>query len=93
MDQFEHCGAIELLIVLDSATNNLAGGISSFTSLATQIGLGWEDQETSFYYAWDDISSAWATEDAELLGKGLGLLVSQIVKFESKSSVEVSPTG
>jgi hypothetical protein len=37
---------------------------------------------------------AWGTENYEELGKGLGLLVSQAIKFESSGvKVEVSPTN
>jgi hypothetical protein len=43
MDQLDNCKGSEILIVLDSAMNNVSGLASSFSSLATQIGLGWEN--------------------------------------------------
>lgn len=94
MDQFEVCGISELLIVLDGALNDIPRTSSSLTSLGTQIALGWENGDTSVWLAVADIQSNVGTENYEDLGKGLGLLISQILKFEAPGAVvQVSPTG
>ena len=94
MEQFEVCGVNEFLIVLDGASSDLPRTMSALSSLGTQIVLGWENGDTAIYYSVKDLTDKWGTEDYEGLGKGLGLLVSQILKFEAPAAViEVKPTG
>ena len=93
MDQFENCGINEFLIVIDSALNNIPQTVSAFNSAATQVVLGYETKDTSIYYAIDDITAAAGTEDWQALGQGVGLLISQILKYEAPGAViQVSPT-
>ena len=87
MDEFEKCGINEFLIVIDGALNNTPQIFSALNSAGTQLALGWENQDTSIYYAFEDIMGAVAAEDMESLGKGLGLLVSQILKYEAPGVV------
>ena len=87
MDEFEACGINEFLIVIDGALNNTPQIFSAVNSAITQIALGWENKDTSIYYAVDDIMGAVAKEDMESLGMGVGLLVSQILKYEAPGVV------
>ena len=50
--------------------------------------------EPFIFYAVAEIQSNVGTENYEDLGMGLGLLLSQIIKFEAPgASVEVAPTS
>merc|ERR1712038_278546 len=92
MEQLEACGGNELLIKLDAATNNLSNFIAGSANMATQYGLGQENEDTSLFYATADISAAFGTSDFETLGEGTGLLTSQFIKFEAPdATIEVSP--
>ena len=94
MEQLEACGGNELLIKLDAATNNLSNFVGGTVNMATQFGLGYEDHDTSYFMAIDNISSAFGTADFETLGEGTGLLTSQFIKFEAPAAtIEVSPTS
>ena len=55
MDEFEKCGVNEFLIVLDGALNNIPQTSAAFSSTATQLALGFENKDTSIYYALADI--------------------------------------
>ena len=68
MDEFEKCGVNEFLIVLDGALNNIPQTVSAFNSAATQIALGYENSDTSIYYAVADITEAFGSDDMEGLG-------------------------
>lgn len=94
MEEFENCGVNEFLIVLDGALNNMPQFSAALSSTATQLALGWENQDTSIYYAIADIQEAFENEDMVSLGEGTGLLISQILKYEAPGAViEVQPTG
>ena len=94
MDEFENCGVNEFLIVLDGALNNIPQTTSALTSAATQLALGYENQDTSLYIGIADIQTAFANDDMEGVGEGLGLLVSQILKYEAPGAViQVQPTN
>ena len=94
MDEFEKCGVNEFLIVLDGALNNIPQTTSALTSAATQLALGYENQDTSLYIGIADIQTAFANDDMEGVGEGLGLLVSQILKYEAPGAViQVQPTN
>ena len=94
MEEFEKCGVNEFLIVFDGALTNLPQTAAAFSSAGTQLVLGYENQDTSIYYAMKDIQDAFEQDDMVRLGKGCGLLASQILKYEAPGAViEVSPTG
>ena len=94
MDEFEKCGVNEFLIVADGALNNMAQTSSALTSLATQLALGYENQDTSIYIALKEINDARAASNMEALGEGVGLLLGQILKFEAPDNkIEVQPTN
>ena len=94
MEQFENCGVNEFLIVIDGALNNIPQTVSAINSTATQIALGYEKHDTSIYFAFDDLAASYQVDDMVALGEGLGLLVSQILKYEAPGAViEVSPTS
>ena len=94
MAQFEHCGVNQFMIQFDNAANNLPQTAAAGATTVTQAIEGWERQDSSLYYAVDDIKKNWGTENYEGLGMGLGLLMSQILKFEAPAAVvEVRPTN
>ena len=93
MDEFEECGVNEFLIVLDGALNNIPQTTSALTSAATQLALGYENQDTSLYIGIADIQTAFANDDMVGVGQGAGLLISQILKYEAPGAViDVQPT-
>ena len=94
MDQFEQCGVIEFLTVFDAAASKLPQTMSAFASFGTQIGLGWETHDTSAWLAFAEIQEAYENNDQEEWAQGMGLLISQILKFQADgASVDVAPTG
>lgn len=94
MDEFEKCGINEFLIVADGALNNIPQTTSALTSLATQLALGYENQDTSIYIAMADINAARSASNMEELGEGVGLLLGQILKYEAPDTrIEVQPTS
>eukprot|EP00353_Schmidingerella_taraikaensis_P003540 CAMPEP_0185581678 /NCGR_PEP_ID=MMETSP0434-20130131/18708_1 /TAXON_ID=626734 ORGANISM="Favella taraikaensis, Strain Fe Narragansett Bay" /NCGR_SAMPLE_ID=MMETSP0434 /ASSEMBLY_ACC=CAM_ASM_000379 /LENGTH=71 /DNA_ID=CAMNT_0028200271 /DNA_START=305 /DNA_END=520 /DNA_ORIENTATION=+ len=42
MDQFDSCGAQQLMMVLDSGLSNTPATIGSFLSAGTQTAIGWD---------------------------------------------------
>ena len=76
VEQFDSCGVNEIMIVLDNAANNLPATIAGFNVILTQVTTGWTDQDTSIYYALDNIKKTAHNADKTELGKGLGLLIS-----------------
>ena len=94
VEQFEYCGVNEFLISLDGAANNIPATVAGFNVIATQVITGWNTEDTSIYYALANIKKTAHLHDKTELGKGLGLLVSQILKFEAPAAkVEVVPAG
>ena len=76
VEQFDKCGVNEILIVLDNATNNMPATIAGLNVTLTQVATGWNDEDTSIYYALANIRKHAHQPDKTELGKGLGLLVS-----------------
>ena len=57
------------------------------SNFGTQVGVGWTNSDTAVYYAFDSIKHGFNTGDNEELGKGMGLLLSQLLKFEAPAAV------
>ena len=98
MEQLENCGGNDLLIKFDTATNKIQNFIAGSGNFATQIGIGLENRDQAIFYAIDELRASGGAQassaDWEKRGKGLGLLVSQFIKFEAPDAVvEVSPTS
>lgn len=55
MDQFEQCGVVEFLTVFDNAASRIPQMSAAFASFGTQVGLGWEEHDTSAWLAFADI--------------------------------------
>ena len=79
---------------MDNAANNIPATVAGFNVTITQLSTGWKDQDTSIYKSLKIMEDNLHVADKTELGKGLGLLVSQILKFEApNASVDVEPTG
>ena len=93
MDQFDKCGAVQLMQVLDSGLSNLPATIGSFLSTGTQTAIGWSDRDTAIFIAKDEITLAYKYANWEGVGQGVMLGLSQILKYEAPAAaVEVAPT-
>ena len=86
MDQFEQCGVVEFLTVFDNAASKLPQMTSAFATFGTQVGLGWETHDTSAWLAFADIQEAYDANNQEEWAEGVGLLVSQILKFQADAA-------
>ena len=67
---------------------------AAFSTFGTQIYLGMDEKDTSAWLAYDEIETAYNAKNQEDFAEGMGLLVSQILKFEADAaSVDVAPTS
>ena len=93
MAQFEDCGAVQFMQVLDSGLSNLPATVGSFLSAGTQTAIGWSKEDTALFIAKKEIQTSFEKADWEGVGKGTLLGISQILKFEAPAaSIDVSPT-
>ena len=95
-DEMEKCGGNEFLIVMDNFSNRWKDATGGAMSLATQIGTGWKNRDSSFWIAWDTMIKDRGTTDYSYknLGEGVILLFSQIIKFDGPAlKPEVAPTN
>ena len=96
MAELDACGGNEFNIVMDNFSNRWKDATAGGFSLATQLGTGWKNRDSSFWIAYDTMTRNRGTElyNYKDLGEGLIMMLSQIVKFEGPAiTVEVAPTN
>ena len=93
--QLESCDYIQFLIALDGMLSNIPQASAAFVNLATQIGTGYENQDTSIYIAVNKIQEGIDDNNNwETFGKGFQLGLSQILKISAgDTKIEVTPTN
>ena len=96
MDELDKCGGNEFNIVMDDFSNNWMVAVGGGLSLATQIGTGWANRDSSAWIAYDTMTRNRGTNDYSYkdLGEGIIMGLSQIIKFEGPAlNIEVAPTN
>ena len=93
--QLESCDYIQFLIALDGMLSNIPQAAAAAVNLATQIGTGFENSDTSIYIAVDKVQEGIDDDNNwETFGKGFQLGLSQILKISAgDTKIEVSPTS
>ena len=93
--QLESCDYIQFLIALDGMLSNIPQASAAAVNLATQIGTGYENQDTSIYIAVNKIQEGIDDDNNwETFGKGFQLGLSQILKISAgDTKIEVTPTN
>lgn len=93
--QLESCDYIQFLIALDGMLSNIPQATAAAVNLATQIGTGFENSDTSIYIAVNKIQEGIDDDNNwETFGKGFQLGLSQILKISAgDSKIEVTPTN
>lgn len=97
MEQYASCDFVPLLQRLDGMLSNVPNSAAAGMNVATQIGTGWGEKNTSIYIGYDDFVTGYGqsgTEGWETWGAASMLTLSQILKMQAGAAdIDVSPTS
>ena len=99
--QLESCEYIAFLVALDGMFTNIPQAAAAGVNLATQVGTGYQNWDTSIFLSidfvkpeFDELISGSGEADWKVLGQGFQLFMSQILKISAgDTDIEVVPTS
>ena len=95
VEELESCNYLQFLIALDGMLSNIPQATAAAVNLATQIGTGFENQDTSIYLAVDKFNQGVDDDNNwQIFGESFQLGLSQLLKISAgETDIEVSPTS
>ena len=94
MDQFDKCNFNNYLVQLDLALSQLPQLVGSISNLATQVGTGWEAEDTTVFLALNEFKNVWEDRDWDGMGTQFQLFASQMLKVEAPATKQdITPVG
>jgi len=94
MDQFDKCNFNNYLVQLDLAMSQLPQLVGSVSNLATQVGTGWSNADTTVFLAYNDFKTTWDQSDYSGMGTQFQLFLSQLLKVEAPATKQdITPVG
>ena len=94
MDQFDKCNFNNYLVQLDLALSQIPQLVGTISNLATQVGTGWEAEDTTVFLALNEFKDVWDARDWDGMGTQFQLLCSQMLKVEAPATKQdITPVG